>query len=79
MAGVHKPGPAPGTGGHLVAWRDDRKCHWDTARGGWYYDVDPAQGRPTLIRACEASRRQFKPMPMRRVDLVFGCTTHVVE
>lgn len=51
----------------------------DPARGGWYYDVDPAQGRPTLIRACEASCRQFQADANGRVDLGFGCATHVVE
>ena len=54
------------------------RCH--PARGGWYYDVDPATGRaPQRIVTCEATCRLFKAEPDGRVDLAFGCKTRVIE
>jgi Mg-chelatase subunit ChlD len=50
----------------------------DPTRGGWYYDVPPAQGTPTRILVCDASCRRFKMDATARVDLLFGCATKVI-
>jgi hypothetical protein len=46
----------------------------DAMRGGWYYDVDPANGKPTSIHVCPASCEQFKKEGSGKVDLIFGCS-----
>jgi hypothetical protein len=51
------------------------KC--DPARGGWYYDVDPAAGTPTRVRLCESTCNQVKNGADARVELLFGCVTKV--
>jgi hypothetical protein len=52
----------------------------DPARGGWYYDVDPASGaRPTRVIACAASCRAFKAEAASEVSLTFGCATAVIK
>ena len=43
----------------------------DPMRGGWYYDVDPAMGRPARVIACPATCSQFKA-EHRRVPGVAG-------
>ncbi|HEY0705928.1 MAG TPA: vWA domain-containing protein [Polyangia bacterium] len=73
----HSPGTQSATGRDLpYVGRADR-C--DPARGGWYYDVEPAQGTPSLIRICEASCREFRADARGRVDLVFGCATQIID
>ncbi len=49
----------------------------DPTRGGWYYDIDPAQGTPTTVRVCEATCRRFKTDPGGSVELRFGCRTRI--
>ena len=50
----------------------------DPARGGWYYDVDPATGAtPTRVVVCPSTCQAFKADPNAKVDLVFGCKTVV--
>jgi hypothetical protein len=51
----------------------------DPMRGGWYYDVPPATGKPTRILVCPASCTRFKATANARVNLVFGCATQVIE
>ena len=52
----------------------------DPARGGWYYDVDPATGgRPTRVVVCDSTCKAFKTDPNAKVDLVFGCKTIVID
>jgi hypothetical protein len=51
----------------------------DPARGGWYYDVDPAAGTPTRLIACPATCARFKAESNPRVSLVFGCKTKIIE
>ncbi|HEY0710080.1 MAG TPA: hypothetical protein VGG33_24935 [Polyangia bacterium] len=46
----------------------------DATRGGWYYDVDPASGRPTTIHVCPVSCDRYKRGAVGKVDLVFGCS-----
>jgi hypothetical protein len=46
----------------------------DPVRGGWYYDVDPTQGKPTTILACPASCQTFRAEGSGKVDLSFGCS-----
>jgi hypothetical protein len=55
------------------------KASCDPARGGWYYDVDPATGAtPTSIIACDATCTQFRSDVAARVDIVLGCKTIVI-
>ncbi|HVR60454.1 MAG TPA: hypothetical protein VMU50_01070 [Polyangia bacterium] len=50
----------------------------DPARGGWYYDVDPAASTPHHIVACDATCNAFKNDPGGKVELRFGCKTVVI-
>lgn len=56
---------------HYVGSKD--KCDADT--GGWYYDVDPAQGAPTQIIACDKSCTEFKAAAGAKVQVALGCAT----
>jgi hypothetical protein len=47
--------------------------------GGWYYDVDPAMGKPTRVLICPASCQALQMDSSLRVDLVFGCATQVID
>jgi hypothetical protein len=49
----------------------------DPARGGWYYDVDPARGTPSTVRVCEATCRRFAAEAGGTVELRFGCRTRI--
>jgi len=51
----------------------------DAARGGWYYDVDPASGTPTQVLVCPASCARIKGEASGQVALRFGCKTVVIE
>jgi hypothetical protein len=52
------------------------KC--DPTKGGWYYDVDPANGgTPTKIEICPATCATLKADSGGRVDVVQGCKTIV--
>jgi len=51
----------------------------DSARGGWYFDVDPAMGVPTQVRTCPATCSLLRSDPGGRVDLIFGCKTIVID
>jgi hypothetical protein len=46
--------------------------------GGWFYDVDPAEGgTPTTIDACPATCSMLQSDQGGRVDVVLGCRTVV--
>jgi hypothetical protein len=47
----------------------------DPMQGGWYYDVDPAAGRPTTVVTCPATCDRLEAAPSANVSLVFGCKT----
>jgi hypothetical protein len=52
----------------------------DPARGGWYYDADPATGgMPTKIIVCPATCQKWKGDGMASVDLRVGCKTRVID
>jgi hypothetical protein len=51
----------------------------DPVRGGWYYDVDPAQGAPIRVLTCPASCERLSTGPGGSVSLVFGCKTIVID
>jgi hypothetical protein len=72
---VHFKG-ASGEEDILYVTRADR-C--DPARGGWYYDVDPAAGTPQKVVVCPATCARFKADARPRVDLGFGCKTRIIE
>jgi len=56
---------------HYVGSKD--KC--DPNSGGWYYDVDPSQGAPTQIIACDKSCTDFKAAEGAKVEVALGCAT----
>jgi hypothetical protein len=60
----------------LFYWPTAGDC--DPASGGWYYDVDPAQGTPTSIIACPASCDAFQAATEGTVEIQLGCTTVTV-
>jgi hypothetical protein len=45
------------------------------SKGGWYYDVDPAQGTPTQIIACPSTCSSFQGDINGQVQIVLGCAT----
>jgi hypothetical protein len=47
----------------------------DPVNGGWYYDVDPAQGTPTKIIMCPATCTKFGADTGGQVDIQVGCAT----
>jgi len=49
----------------------------DPMRGGWYYDVDPAQGTPSTVHVCPATCARFKGEMGGAVELRFGCRTRI--
>jgi hypothetical protein len=49
------------------------------ARGGWYYDKDPATGTPTKITACPTTCSMFQTDLNGHVNVVLGCPTIDVE
>jgi hypothetical protein len=51
----------------------------DAAKGGWYYDVDPATATPTTVKVCDATCGGFKADATATVSLGFGCKTRVIE
>ena len=52
----------------------------DPTRGGWYYDVDPAMGRPTRVIACPATCAEFKGSTGKaQVSLAYGCRTRTID
>ena len=54
------------------------KANCDPMKGGWYYDVDPAQGgTPTKIIMCPATCDKFSADQGGQVDIQVGCKTIV--
>jgi hypothetical protein len=49
------------------------------ADGGWYYDVDPAAGKPSRVILCPASCRALRGEPQARAELAVGCATRAIE
>jgi hypothetical protein len=48
----------------------------DATAGGWYYNVDPAEGgTPTTIEMCPASCTALKADATGEVDVILGCKT----
>jgi hypothetical protein len=51
----------------------------DPQKGGWYYDVNPAQGRPSKIITCASTCQLLRSDLTAQVDLRFGCATRIIE
>jgi hypothetical protein len=51
----------------------------DPARGGWYYDEDPATARPARVLMCPATCTRFKSEATGKVQIAFGCRTLVID
>jgi hypothetical protein len=49
------------------------------ARGGWYYDKDPATGMPTKITACPTTCSTFQTDLNGHVNVILGCPTVDVD
>jgi hypothetical protein len=50
------------------------------ARGGWYYDVDPALGgTPSRVVTCPGTCSRLKAEAGGKVELRFGCKTLVIQ
>jgi Mg-chelatase subunit ChlD len=69
--------PTGGAAGELPYVRSMAGC--DPTRGGWYYDVDPAMGKPTRVLVCPSTCQQFKKDGSAKVDLLFGCATRSID
>ena len=51
----------------------------DPARGGWYYDADPAfGGQPTRVVLCQSACKGLQDDPRSKVDLRFGCKARII-
>lgn len=48
-----------------------------TDAGGWYYDVQPGNGRPKRIVTCPTTCTQFQQTDMGSVQIKLGCATRV--
>ena len=57
----------------------ERMDRCDPMRGGWYYDTNPAMGKPARVMICPASCSQFKTDKSAQVELVFGCATQGID
>jgi hypothetical protein len=49
----------------------------DATRGGWYYDVPPAQGKPTRVLVCPATCTRLAGGGNVKVEIRYGCATRV--
>jgi len=59
----------------LLSWPDASGCG---AEGGWYYDVNPAEGTPKRIVACPTTCTAFQKTDMGSVQIKLGCKTRMV-
>jgi len=65
--------PASGTATTVPYVESPSRC---TMTGGWYYDVDPAEGGvPSQIVVCPATCSEFQTETGGLVDVVLGCQT----
>ncbi|HEY0714736.1 MAG TPA: hypothetical protein VGF45_18790, partial [Polyangia bacterium] len=69
--------PTAGAAAELPYVKSMTAC--DPTRGGWYYDVDPAAGKPTRVLVCPSTCQQFKKDGSAKVELVFGCATRTID
>ena len=46
--------------------------------GGWSYDVDPNQGKPTKVILCDKSCDVVRADAMGQVDIVQGCKSIIL-
>ena len=64
-----------GAGQTVTIGNVKNKAACDARQGGWYYDVDPANGTPQNISICDTSCAQLQGDPAGRVDVLLGCKT----
>lgn len=48
-----------------------------TVSGGWYFDIDPAQGPPTRINMCKATCDRLSSRTSTTLTVELGCKTQV--
>jgi hypothetical protein len=51
----------------------------DPARGGWYYDSDPASTTPTRVLLCDSICKRVVGDETGAIELRFGCKSRIVE
>jgi hypothetical protein len=61
------------TASQLTYVRDGAGC--DATPGGWHYNVDPTQTKPTAIQVCPAVCNQFKQATSGSIQVQLGCST----
>ncbi|HEV3193004.1 MAG TPA: hypothetical protein VGY54_21000 [Polyangiaceae bacterium] len=65
-----------GSGADLIVPYVENSGGCDAKLGGWYYDVDPAEGgTPTTINVCPTTCSTLKSDSAGKVDIVLGCQT----
>jgi hypothetical protein len=57
----------------------DRCTAPGAAPGGWYYDVDPAKGKPGRVLLCPSACDAAKSDPMATLELAFGCKRNEIK
>lgn len=65
----------PTTGNETVFSYVGSNAACDAASGGWYYDVDPKDGKPSKVVLCPASCTMVQKDSGGTVDVVQGCAT----
>jgi hypothetical protein len=53
------------------------RCH--PTFGGWYYDVSPSRGTPTMILTCPRTCDLLRSDPQGKLEILVGCATIYVE
>jgi hypothetical protein len=53
-------------------------AHCSATQGGWYYDVNPANGTPQTISLCDVSCAAVQADANARVDVLLGCKTEII-
>jgi hypothetical protein len=65
-----------GSGGVSTVGYVETSAHCSAQTGGWYYDVDPAEGGvPSEILMCPETCTAFKGDAHGKVNIVLGCQT----
>ena len=71
------PAAAAGKASDLLYVGQAGRC--DPARGGWYYDSDPATTTPTRVLLCDSICKSVVGDETGAIELRFGCRTRIVE
>jgi hypothetical protein len=68
-----------GAGQAVTIGNVSSKAACSPTKGGWYYDVDPANGgTPQNISICDTTCTQLRGDAAGRVDVLLGCKTEII-